>query len=84
MQLNDKKISKTQIFPGLKINAVACENILKDPVKSWIDMNCFVDENISVSKDGSTDNAVKNTNVLLKANLPRLLSGTERPPSLRT
>ena len=47
VQLNDKKISKTMIFPGLKINAVACENILKEHVKSWIDVNCSADVNIT-------------------------------------
>ena len=45
--LNDKKISQTVIFPGRKINAVACENILEEHVKSQIDMNCFADDNIS-------------------------------------
>ena len=51
VQLNDKKISKTLIFPGLKINAVVCENILKEHVKSKIDMNYFADDKISVWKD---------------------------------
>ena len=76
MQLNDKKISKTLIFPALKINAVVCENILKEHVKSQIDMNCFADDNISVYEDGSTDNAVKKTNLWLGANLPIHLSRT--------
>ena len=44
VQLNGKKISKTQIFPGLKINAAACENILKEHVKSKIDMNYFAED----------------------------------------
>ena len=48
VQWNDKKISITLIFPGLKIDVVACENIPKEHVKSQIDMNCFVDDNISV------------------------------------
>ena len=48
VQLNDKKISKTLIFPGLKIDAVAYESILKEHVKSYIDKNCFADDNISV------------------------------------
>ena len=46
--LNDKKISKTLIFPGLKGNVFVCENILKEHVKSQIDMNCFADDNTSV------------------------------------
>ena len=48
LPLNDKKISKTLIFPGLKLNAVVCENNLKEQVKSQIDMNNFSDYNISV------------------------------------
>ena len=47
VSLNDKNISQTLIVPGLKISAVLCENILEKDVKSWIYMNCSVDENNS-------------------------------------
>ena len=57
--LNDKKISKIIIFPGLKGNAFVYENILKEHVKSKIYINCSADDNISVQNDGSTDHAVK-------------------------
>ena len=65
VQLNDKKDFKSQIFPGLKINADVCKTILKEYVKSQIDTNCFAGDNISVQEGGSTDNAVKKTNLWL-------------------
>ena len=46
--LNDKKITKTIIVPGLKGNAFACENILKEHVKLQIDIYCFADDDTSV------------------------------------
>ena len=79
MPLKVKKNSKTLISPGLKGNAFVCENILKEHVKSQIDMNCFADDNTSVWEDGSTNNAVKKTNLWLGANLPRLMSRTWPP-----
>ena len=47
LSLNDKKISQTLIVPGLKINAVLCENILEEPTKSQIDGNSSTDNNNS-------------------------------------
>ena len=41
VSFNEKKISQTLIVPGLKINAVLCENILEEATKSQIDVNSF-------------------------------------------
>ena len=45
VSLNDKKISLTLIVTGLKISAVLYENILEEPTKSQIDVNCSADNN---------------------------------------
>ena len=47
VSLNDKKITEIPIVPGLKIKAVLCENILEEPTKWQIDVNCSADNNNS-------------------------------------